>query len=117
MNKAEFITHIADQYQCTKVNAEKAIDMFISSVIDAMGQGKEISLLGFGNFTIHSCSIGMTVKTLSLLLYDIANKKYKRFLSNFAFIVITCSLMYHYFTLEKLSKLVLYINSITTVLG
>ena len=52
MNKSEFITHIADQYQCTKVNAEKAIDMFISSVIDAMGQGKEISLLGFGNFTI-----------------------------------------------------------------
>jgi len=52
MNKAEFITHIADQYQCTKVEAEKAIDMFTSSVIDAMGHGKEISLIGFGNFTI-----------------------------------------------------------------
>ena len=52
MNKAEFITHIADQYQCTKVDAEKAIDMFTSSVIEAMGQGKEISLVGFGNFTV-----------------------------------------------------------------
>ncbi len=52
MNKAEFITHIADQYQCTKVEAEKTIDMFTSSVIDAMGQGKEISLVGFGNFSI-----------------------------------------------------------------
>ena len=52
MNKAEFINHIADQYQCTKVEAEKVIDMFTSSVIDAMGQGKEISLLGFGNFTV-----------------------------------------------------------------
>ena len=52
MNKAEFITHIADQYQCTKVEAEKTIDMFTSSVIDAMGQGKEISLIGFGNFSI-----------------------------------------------------------------
>lgn len=52
MNKAEFVNHIAGQYQCTKVDAEKAIDMFTSSVIDAMGQGKEISLLGFGNFSI-----------------------------------------------------------------
>ena len=52
MNKAEFTTHIANQHKCTKVEAEKVIDMFTSSVIDAMGQGKEISLLGFGNFTV-----------------------------------------------------------------
>ena len=52
MNKSQFITHIADQHQCTKVEAEKVIDMFTSSVIDAIGQGKEISLIGFGNFTI-----------------------------------------------------------------
>ena len=52
MNKSQFITHIADQHQCTKVEAEKVIDMFTSSVIDAIGQGKEISLIGFGNFTV-----------------------------------------------------------------
>ena len=52
MNKSEFITHIADQHKCTKIEAEKVIDKFTSSVIDAIGQGKEISLLGFGNFTI-----------------------------------------------------------------
>jgi DNA-binding protein HU-beta len=52
MNKSEFITHIADQHKCTKVEAEKAIDTFTSSVIDAIGQGKEISLVGFGNFTV-----------------------------------------------------------------
>ena len=52
MNKSEFITHIADQHKCTKVEAEKAIDTFTSSVIDAIGQGKEISLVGFGNFSI-----------------------------------------------------------------
>jgi len=52
MNKAEFVNHIADQHECTKVEAEKVIDMFTSSVIDAMGQGKEISLVGFGNFTV-----------------------------------------------------------------
>ena len=52
MNKSEFITHIADQHKCTKIEAEKVIDTFTSSVIAAIGQGKEISLLGFGNFTI-----------------------------------------------------------------
>jgi len=50
MNKQEFITHIANQHDCKKVEAEKAIDMFTSSVIDAMGQGNEISLVGFGRF-------------------------------------------------------------------
>jgi DNA-binding protein HU-beta len=52
MNKSEFITHIVDQHKCTKIEAEKVIDTFTSSVIDAIGQGKEISLLGFGNFTV-----------------------------------------------------------------
>ena len=52
MNKSEFITHIADQHKCTKIEAEKVINMFTSSVINAIEQGKEISLLGFGNFTV-----------------------------------------------------------------
>ena len=50
MNKAEFVKHIAEQHKCTQVEAEKAIDIFTSSVIDAMGKGNEISLIGFGNF-------------------------------------------------------------------
>jgi DNA-binding protein HU-beta len=52
MNKGEFITHIAHQHNCLKTEAEKVIDMFTSSVIEAMGQGNEISLIGFGNFSI-----------------------------------------------------------------
>ncbi len=50
MNKQEFITHIANQHICTKVQAEKTIDMFISSVIDAMRQDNKISFVGFGKF-------------------------------------------------------------------
>jgi DNA-binding protein HU-beta len=52
MNKQEFIDHIANQHGCTKKEAEKAIDIFTSSVIEALGNGKEISLIGFGNFTV-----------------------------------------------------------------
>ena len=33
-------------------NRGRAIDMFTSSVIDAMGKGNEILLIGFGNFII-----------------------------------------------------------------
>jgi DNA-binding protein HU-beta len=52
MNKQEFVKHIAEQYKCTQVDAEKAIDIFTSSVIDALGDGKEISLVGFGSFSV-----------------------------------------------------------------
>jgi len=52
MNKTEFIKHIAQQHQCTQVEAEKTIDMFTSSVIDAISKGNEISLIGFGNFSV-----------------------------------------------------------------
>ena len=52
MNKGEFITYISEQHNCTKTEAEKTIDMFVSSAIDALGSGKEISLMGFGNFSV-----------------------------------------------------------------
>ena len=52
MNKADFVNHIAQQHKCTKTKAEKSIDMFTSSVIDAIGKGNEISLTGFGNFSV-----------------------------------------------------------------
>jgi len=52
MNKQEFVKHIAEQHKCTQVDAEKAIDIFTSSVIDALGDGKEISLVGFGSFSV-----------------------------------------------------------------
>ena len=52
MHKQEFIDHIANQHGCTKKEAEKTIDTFTSSVIDAMEQGKEISLIGFGSFSV-----------------------------------------------------------------
>ena len=52
MHKEEFSKHIAQQHNITQKAAHDVIDTFTSSVIDAMGQGKEISLVGFGNFSI-----------------------------------------------------------------
>ena len=52
MHKEEFSKHIALLHNITQKDAHDVIDIFTSSVIDAIGQGKEISLIGFGNFTI-----------------------------------------------------------------
>lgn len=52
MTKKEFIDHISSQHSCTKIEAEKVINMFTSSVIDALGAGNEISLVGFGSFSV-----------------------------------------------------------------
>jgi DNA-binding protein HU-beta len=52
MNKGEFVAHMAKQHKCTQVEAEKALDIFVSSTISALGAGEEISLVGFGNFSV-----------------------------------------------------------------
>ena len=56
MNKSELINHIADEHSITKIEAEKVIDRFTGSIISALSKGKEISLLGFGSFSISKVS-------------------------------------------------------------
>ena len=53
MNKSEFVSHMAKQHKCTQIEAEKALDMFVSSTISALGSGEKISLVGFGRFSIY----------------------------------------------------------------
>ncbi|MDP4708696.1 MAG: HU family DNA-binding protein [Rickettsiaceae bacterium] len=52
MNKGNFVSYMADKHKCTKAEAERVVDMFTSSVIGALGQGDEVSLVGFGNFSV-----------------------------------------------------------------
>ena len=52
MKKSDFITYISEKHSTSKVEAEKVIDMFTSSVMGALGEGNEISLIGFGSFTV-----------------------------------------------------------------
>lgn len=75
MNKGEFINHISEKYSCTKVEAEKTIDMFTSSVIDALRSGNEISLVGFGNFSVSKVAARVgrnprTGETLQIKAYN-----------------------------------------------
>ena len=52
MNKSEFVKYIAEKNNITQKEADKSIDMFCDGVIKAIGEGNEISLVGFGNFSV-----------------------------------------------------------------
>ena len=52
MNKSEFVKYIATMHDCTQIESEKALDMFVSSAISALSDGNEVSLIGFGNFSV-----------------------------------------------------------------
>ena len=52
MNKGEFVKHIANKNSITQDEATKMIDMFTSRVTSALSEGNEVSLIGFGNFTV-----------------------------------------------------------------
>lgn len=52
MNKAEFVTFISDNNNCSKAEATRALDMVTESVTKALGSGKDVSLVGFGLFYV-----------------------------------------------------------------
>ena len=52
MNKSEFEKYIATKHAITQKEAGNMIDIFTSSVISALGEGNDIKLAGFGNFSV-----------------------------------------------------------------
>ncbi|MEM1317247.1 MAG: HU family DNA-binding protein [Pseudomonadota bacterium] len=52
MNKQELISAMADKADMTKDQAGAALEAFIDSVTDALKDGEEVRLLGFGNFVV-----------------------------------------------------------------
>ncbi len=79
MNKSEFEKYIAEKHSITQKEAGNMIDMFTSSVISALGEGSEISLIGFGNFSVSEVAAraGRNPKTGEVL--QIAAYKQPRF--------------------------------------
>ena len=52
MNKSNFVSYIAEENDCSKAEAERIVDVFTKSVIGALAKGEDISLVGFGNFSV-----------------------------------------------------------------
>lgn len=51
MNKTELVNMMAEKAGITKVDAKKALEAFICAATDALRNGENISLVGFGTFT------------------------------------------------------------------
>lgn len=51
MNKAELVANIAEGAELTKVQAEKALNSFITATTAALKAGDKITLIGFGTFS------------------------------------------------------------------
>jgi DNA-binding protein HU-beta len=50
MNKNELLTKMSELSGLTKVDSNKALDAFISSVMGAVKSKKQVRLVGFGTF-------------------------------------------------------------------
>lgn len=52
MNKAELIDAISNAADLPKATAARALDAFTASITTALQQGDDVSLVGFGTFTV-----------------------------------------------------------------
>lgn len=50
MNKAELLASMAEKSSMTKVEAEKALNAFLSTVEETLAKGEKVQLVGFGTF-------------------------------------------------------------------
>lgn len=52
MNKGELIALMAEKSKESKVSAERALNLVIDSIIEAVKTGNNINLVGFGSFHV-----------------------------------------------------------------
>lgn len=52
MNKSELIDAVAENAGLTKTDASRALDAFIDGITEALTRGEQVTLVGFGTFTV-----------------------------------------------------------------
>jgi len=52
MTKAHLVARVAAQIQLTKTQTEAIVDVFLTSIIDALRRGDKVELRGFGSFRV-----------------------------------------------------------------
>lgn len=52
MNKSELVDAIAAEADVSKAAAGRAVDAMVSAVTTALQRGEQVSLVGFGTFTV-----------------------------------------------------------------
>ena len=54
MNKAELIEAVADKADLSKADATRAVDALLGAVTEALKNGDQVSLVGFGTFEVRA---------------------------------------------------------------
>lgn len=57
MNKADLIEAVAIKCDISKLAAQRAVDAMIDTITNALQNGKEVQLLGFGTFLLSSVQL------------------------------------------------------------
>lgn len=52
MNKEDLIGAIVNKINCTKKDAQDALETIIDSITKALSKGDDVALTGFGSFTV-----------------------------------------------------------------
>ena len=52
MNKNDLVAHVAEAAGLSKSDATKAVDAVFAGISDALKNGGEVRLVGFGSFTV-----------------------------------------------------------------
>ena len=52
MNKADFVAQVADAAELSKADSARAVDAFIEVVKQALKKGDDVTLVGFGTFSV-----------------------------------------------------------------
>lgn len=52
MNKTQLIDSVSEIAGLTKADAQRAVDAMLDSITKSLAQGDQVSILGFGNFTV-----------------------------------------------------------------
>lgn len=79
MNKTDLVNAIAEKSGLKKVDAEKALNAFITSVQDELVKGGEVRLVGFGTFDVKERAAHTGVKPGTSEKIEIPASKAPRF--------------------------------------
>jgi DNA-binding protein HU-beta len=52
MNKGQLVDSIAESADISKAAAGRAVDAFVATVTESLASGENVSLIGFGSFTV-----------------------------------------------------------------
>ena len=52
MNKSELIDQVAKESGLSKIDAGRAIDALVGAVTESLKKGDDVTLVGFGSFTV-----------------------------------------------------------------